>query len=103
MDPRAKVLLVNIELCTLHLSETTELEKLLSFCLWGDGCAAALVTGEPPRTRAPIAALISRSRPLEIANVPLDDFAVHPRLLKGLEASATVDQDSRQGMQAHPA
>lgn len=47
-DPRAKVLLVNIELCTLHLSETTELEKLLSFCLWGDGCAAALVTGEPP-------------------------------------------------------
>ncbi|MGX5843611.1 type III polyketide synthase [Mesorhizobium sp. ArgA1] len=46
-DPRAKVLLVNIELCTLHLSETTELEKLLSFCLWGDGCAAALVTGEP--------------------------------------------------------
>ncbi|WP_246094032.1 MULTISPECIES: 3-oxoacyl-[acyl-carrier-protein] synthase III C-terminal domain-containing protein [Mesorhizobium] len=24
------------------------LEKLLSFCLWGDGCAAALVTAEPP-------------------------------------------------------
>ncbi|RVB73122.1 MULTISPECIES: type III polyketide synthase [unclassified Mesorhizobium] len=46
-DPRAKVLLVNIELCTLHLRETTELEKLLSFCLWGDGCAAALVTAEP--------------------------------------------------------
>lgn len=47
-DPRAKVLLVNIELCTLHLRETTELEKLLSFCLWGDGCTAALVTAEPP-------------------------------------------------------
>ncbi|MET3577401.1 putative naringenin-chalcone synthase [Mesorhizobium robiniae] len=47
-DPQAKVLLVNIELCTLHLRETTELEKLLSFCLWGDGCAAALVTAEPP-------------------------------------------------------
>jgi predicted naringenin-chalcone synthase len=47
-DPYAKVLLVNIELCTLHLRETTELEKLLSFCLWGDGCAAALVTAEPP-------------------------------------------------------
>ncbi|WP_246501454.1 hypothetical protein [Mesorhizobium caraganae] len=53
MDPRAKVLLVNIELCTLHLSETTELEKLLSFCLWGDGCAAALVTGEPPGRERP--------------------------------------------------
>ncbi len=47
-DPRAKVLLVNIELCTLHLRESPELEKLLSFCLWGDGCAATLVTAEPP-------------------------------------------------------
>ncbi|TPI11972.1 type III polyketide synthase [Mesorhizobium sp. B4-1-3] len=47
-DSRAKVLLVNIEVCTLHLRETSELEKLLSFCLWGDGCAATLVTAEPP-------------------------------------------------------
>jgi len=47
-DPQARILLVNIELCTLHLKETTELEKLLSFCLWGDGCAAALVTADPP-------------------------------------------------------
>jgi len=46
-DPKARVLVVNIELCTLHLRETTELEKLLSFCLWGDGCAASLVTAEP--------------------------------------------------------
>ncbi|TIM62263.1 MAG: type III polyketide synthase, partial [Mesorhizobium sp.] len=46
-DPQARVLLVNIELCTMHLRETSELEKLLSFCLWGDGCAAALVTAEP--------------------------------------------------------
>ncbi|AZO08861.1 MULTISPECIES: type III polyketide synthase [unclassified Mesorhizobium] len=47
-DPRARVLMVNIEVCTLHLRETTKLEKLLSFCLWGDGCAATLVTAEPP-------------------------------------------------------
>ncbi|MFD2051759.1 type III polyketide synthase [Mesorhizobium calcicola] len=46
-DPQARVLLVNIEICTLHLKETPELEELLSFCLWGDGCAAALVTAEP--------------------------------------------------------
>ena len=45
-EPAARVLVVNIELCTLHLKETTDLEELLSFCLWGDGCAAALVTGE---------------------------------------------------------
>jgi predicted naringenin-chalcone synthase len=46
-EPEARVLVVNIELCTLHIKETTDLEKLLSFCLWGDGCAAALVTAEP--------------------------------------------------------
>jgi predicted naringenin-chalcone synthase len=46
-NPRARVLIVNIEVCTLHLKETPELEKLLSFCLWGDGCAASLVTAEP--------------------------------------------------------
>ncbi|MDG4854959.1 MAG: type III polyketide synthase [Mesorhizobium sp.] len=47
-DPGARVLLVNIEICTLHIRETTELEKLLCFCLWGDGCAASIVTAEPP-------------------------------------------------------
>ena len=45
-DPEARVLIVNIELCTLHLVETHCLEKLLAFCLWGDGCAASLVTAE---------------------------------------------------------
>ncbi|MFL5259919.1 MAG: type III polyketide synthase [Hyphomicrobiales bacterium] len=46
-EPLASVLVVNLELCTLHLQETSELEKILSFLLWGDGCAAALVTAEP--------------------------------------------------------
>lgn len=46
-DRKARVLIVNIELCTLHLREATELEKLISFSLWGDGCAASLVTAEP--------------------------------------------------------
>ena len=46
-EGEARVLVVNIELCTLHIRETDELEKLLAFCLWGDGCAASLVTCEP--------------------------------------------------------
>ena len=46
-EPAARVLVVNVELCTLHLQETNALEKVLSFLLWGDGCAAALVTGTP--------------------------------------------------------
>jgi predicted naringenin-chalcone synthase len=45
-EPEARILIVNIELCTLHLKETADLEKLLSFCLWGDGCAASIVSAD---------------------------------------------------------
>jgi predicted naringenin-chalcone synthase len=46
-DPTARVLVVNLELCTLHLQESSDLESVLSFLLFGDGCAAALVSAEP--------------------------------------------------------
>jgi predicted naringenin-chalcone synthase len=46
-EPEARVLIVNLELCTLHLKETTDLEEMLSFLLWSDGCAASVVSAEP--------------------------------------------------------
>lgn len=46
-DPQARVLIVSVELCTLHLQETTDLEQVLSFLVFGDGCAAALVSADP--------------------------------------------------------
>jgi alpha-pyrone synthase len=46
-EPEAKVLLLNLELCTLHLQETQELEQVLSFLVFGDGCAASLISAEP--------------------------------------------------------
>jgi predicted naringenin-chalcone synthase len=45
-DPTARVLVVNLELCTLHLQETSDIETALSFLLFGDGSAAALVTAD---------------------------------------------------------
>jgi predicted naringenin-chalcone synthase len=45
-DPAARVLVVTIELCTLHFQDTLDVEKLLSMLLFGDGCAAALVTAD---------------------------------------------------------
>jgi predicted naringenin-chalcone synthase len=45
-DPQARVLVVNLELCTLHLQETSDIETVLSFLLFGDGSAAALVTAD---------------------------------------------------------
>ncbi|MGE3933388.1 MAG: type III polyketide synthase [Rhodospirillaceae bacterium] len=46
-EPSARVLIVNLELCTLHLQDSAELEKMLGYLLFGDGSAASLVTAEP--------------------------------------------------------
>jgi predicted naringenin-chalcone synthase len=46
-DRAARVLILNLELCTLHLQETSELEELLSFVIFADGCAASIVSAEP--------------------------------------------------------
>jgi predicted naringenin-chalcone synthase len=46
-EPGARILVVNLELCTLHLQETGDLEQVLSFLVFADGCAAALVSAEP--------------------------------------------------------
>jgi predicted naringenin-chalcone synthase len=46
-EPEARVLVVSLELCTLHLQEVDDLEQVLTFLVFGDGCAAALVTAEP--------------------------------------------------------
>ncbi len=46
-EPGARVLVLNLELCTLHLQETSDIETVLSFLLFGDGAAAALVTADP--------------------------------------------------------
>jgi alpha-pyrone synthase len=43
-DPNAGVLMVNLELCTLHFRETQELEQVLSFLIFADGAAASLIT-----------------------------------------------------------
>lgn len=45
-DARARVLVLNLELCSLHLQPSTAIEQLLCFLLFADGCSAALVTAE---------------------------------------------------------
>ncbi|WP_410218433.1 type III polyketide synthase [Paracoccus sp. (in: a-proteobacteria)] len=45
-DPEARVLMVSLELCTLHLQDTGDLEQVLSFMIFGDGCAAALISSD---------------------------------------------------------
>ena len=46
-EPESKVLILNLELCTLHMKETANLELLLAFLLFADGCAASLLSARP--------------------------------------------------------
>lgn len=46
-DPDAVVLVVCVELCTLHLGASDEPEQIVAMSLFGDGAAAAVVTARP--------------------------------------------------------
>jgi len=46
-DAGARVLVVTVELCTLHMQADTAPEPLLAQLQFGDGAAAALVTADP--------------------------------------------------------
>lgn len=45
-QPDARVLVVTVELCTLHLQDTGEIASLLAMLQFGDGAAAAIVSAE---------------------------------------------------------
>lgn len=45
-EPDARVLVVTVELCSLHLHEMDQIESMLAGLQFGDGAAAALVTGD---------------------------------------------------------
>ncbi len=46
-EPGESVLVVNLELCTLHFKETQDLGEVLSYLVFADGCAASLVSSNP--------------------------------------------------------
>ncbi len=46
-DPNAVVLIVCVELCTLHFQRANTLDAILSAALFSDGGAAAVVTAQP--------------------------------------------------------
>jgi predicted naringenin-chalcone synthase len=46
-EPKARVLVVTVELSSLHLQDAQEIEPLLAMLQFGDGASAALVTADP--------------------------------------------------------
>jgi predicted naringenin-chalcone synthase len=79
-EPEAVVLVVNLELSSLHLQEAfQEIPKMLSFLLFGDGASACLVSAEPvglamDRFRA---AVIPRSEALITWHIRDSGFEMH--------------------------
>lgn len=52
--PDAVVLVVCLELCTLHMHQTADADSLLANALFADGAAAAVVSARPASGRAPV-------------------------------------------------
>ncbi len=79
-DPESRVLVVNLELSSLHLQEDfQDVPKMLSFLLFGDGASAALVTAEPQGIElgAFTAAVIPRSAELITWHIADTGFLMH--------------------------
>lgn len=76
---RARVLVVMVELCTLHLQVTSNLEALLAMTLFGDCAAAALVSSEPAglALSTPVSATLSDSDDLIGWTIGDTGFAMH--------------------------
>lgn len=78
-QPAARVLVVTVELSTLHLQYETALEPLLAMLQFGDGAAAALVSAEPAgfAIHHPFAAALSGTGDLIRWTIGDTGFAMH--------------------------
>jgi len=105
-EPDARVLVVCVELSTLHLQDSPALEPLLAMLQFGDGAAAALVSAEPGgfALGAPFATTLPDSAELIRWDITDQGFAMHlsgevpGRIAAGLAdpvfaAAATGGQD----------
>jgi len=96
-DPAAKVLAVAVELCTLHLQETDDIESLLAMGQFADGAAAVLVSseGEGLALGQGLSLALEQSDELITWTVGDSGFAMHlsgevpGRLAVALDAPAT--------------
>ncbi|MGW8189233.1 type III polyketide synthase [Sphingomonas hankookensis] len=95
-QPEARVLVVTVELSTLHLQPATTLEPLLAMLQFGDGAAAALVTADEGgfAIETPFAATLPDSAALIRWDITDAGFAMHlSGEVPGRIAQALTDPD----------
>ncbi len=78
-EPQARVLVLCVELSTLHLQADTTIEPLLAMLQFGDGAAAALVTTDPVGIAIgqPFATTLPQSEALIRWDITDRGFAMH--------------------------
>lgn len=78
-EPAARVLVVNVELSSLHLQEHWHIETMLMFLLFADGCSACLVSAkaEGMELGAFRASVIPRSQELITWHIRDTGFEMH--------------------------
>jgi predicted naringenin-chalcone synthase len=78
-EPDARVLVVTVELSTLHLQDEAEIEPLLAMLQFGDGATAALVTAQPSgfAISRPFAATLDQSSELIRWTIGDSGFVMH--------------------------
>ena len=97
-EPDARVLVVTVELSTLHLQPANDIEALLAMLQFGDGAAAALVTADTTgfALEAPFAASLPDSEQLIRWDVTDAGFAMHlSGEVPGRIAAALTDEEFR--------
>jgi len=78
-QPEARVLVITVELSTLHLQAVDEIEPLLAMLQFGDGAAAALVSAQPRGLTIgqPFATTLAASDQLIRWDITDTGFAMH--------------------------
>ncbi len=97
-EPGARVLVVTVELSTLHLQDDLTIEPLLAMLQFGDGAAAAIVagTGAGLGIEAPFAATLDDSDTLIRWTIGDTGFAMHlSGEVPGRIASALASPETR--------
>ncbi len=110
-QPDARVLVVTVELSSLHLNRTGSIESLLAMLQFGDGAAAALVCADGPglSVEAPFATTLPESDDLIRWDIGNNGFEMHlsgqvpgriadalrdPNLVTTLAGGAPADVDA---------
>jgi predicted naringenin-chalcone synthase len=100
-QPEARVLVVAVELCTLHLRTVSDIEKLLAMLQFGDGAAAAIVSAEPEglELTEPVSMTLPDSQNLITWLIGDQGFAMHlSGEVPGRIAEALTDPRVREGV-----